>query len=386
MRIAYVCTDPGVPVYGTKGASVHVQAIVTGLVRRGDEVHIVTPRPGGRPPAGLAGVGVHQLSRAGCPDAAAREVATQAADAQAWAVLDQLHEQEPLDLVYERYSLWGRSASAWSRHAGVPHLLEINAPLVEEQQQHRVLVDRAGAQAAAAAAISSATAVLCVTEPVARWAAGHTPDPARVHVLPNGVDTSRITPARGGPRGPSDPFVVGFVGTLKPWHGVQTLLSALALLTADDPSYRLLLVGDGPEAASLAETADRLGVRDQVEMTGALDPERIPEQLHRMDVAIAPYPALADFYFSPLKVYEYLAAGLPVVASDVGDLPDILDGGRLGVLVEPDQPAELAAAIAALRADPQRRALLAREGRAQAVRRHDWSDVLSRALSLAGRS
>ena len=383
MRIAYVCTDPGVPVFGRKGASVHVQAVITALLRRGAEVHLIAARTGGTPPPELAGVQVHEITRAAHTDPAEREVACQRADAQVTEVLSGLHDAERLDLVYERYALWGRSASAWSRAVHVPHLLEVNAPLVTEQAQHRVLVDRAGAEAVAAAALSATTAALCVSDQVANWARGHAADPARVHTVANGVDTTRITPA---PTGATDTFTVGFVGTLKPWHGVPTLLEAFALMLADDPSYRLLLVGDGPQREALQGQAGRLGIAEHVELTGALDPVAIPAQLHRMQVAVAPYPAAADFYFSPLKMYEYLAAGLPTVASMVGNLPDLLGQGSLGVLVEPDEPRKLADAITALRQDPQRRRQLGQAGRQDVVTHHDWSAVVDRALSFAWRS
>src|SRR5699024_9091091 len=133
------------------------------------------------------------------------------------------------------------------------------------------------------AALSATTAALCVSDPVAAWARRYATDPARVHVLANGVDTTRITP---GPGHSEEPFTIGFVGTLKPWHGVPTLLDALALVLADDPGYRLLLVGDGPERAALADRAEQLGIAGAVELTGAIDPADIPTQLHRMHVAV----------------------------------------------------------------------------------------------------
>lgn len=383
MRIAYVCTDPGVPVFGCKGASVHVQAVITALLRRGDEVHLITARTGGLAPPELAGVQVHEVTRARHSDPGEREVACQRADAEVAGILDQLHAAGPLDLVYERYSLWGRSASAWARAADVAHLLEVNAPLVTEQAEHRVLVDRAGAEAVAASAMSATTAALCVSDQVSDWARNYAADPTRVHTVANGVDTTRITPA---PVDDGETFTVGFVGTLKPWHGLPTLLEALALMLAEDPSYRLLLVGDGPQREALQDQADRLGIAAQVELTGAVDPVEIPNHLHQMQVAVAPYPAAADFYFSPLKLYEYLAAGLPTVASMVGNLPDLLGHGRLGVLVEPEEPRKLADAITALRHDPERRRRLGQAGRAEVLARHDWRTVVARALNFAGRS
>ena len=94
-----------------------------------------------------------------------------------------------------------------------------------------------------------------------------------------------------------------------------------------------------------------------------------------MDVAVAPYPETAG-YFSPLKVYEYLAAGLPVVASEVGQLPELLDHGRLGVLVEPGRADARAHAVADLRADEARRCLLRRATREATTDRHGWDRVV----------
>ena len=290
MRVAFVSTDPGVPVLGTKGASVHVQAVVRALLARGAHVDLVAARTGGDPPADLAGAAaagrlvLHALPRLRGDDPAARERYARRTDA---AVADVLGGLEGVSLVYERYALWGRTATRWARDRGTPSVLEVNAPLPEEQAVHRSLHDRGAADDVARSALAAATTVVAVSEPVAAWARSLSGRP--VHVVPNGVDVDLVTP---GPGSGGDPLVVGFVGTLKPWHGVRHLVDALALLERDEPgAYRLLLVGDGPEAPALREQAHRLGVADLVEHTGSLTHAEVPAQLHRLDVGVAPYPA-----------------------------------------------------------------------------------------------
>ena len=376
MRVAYVCADPGLPVFGRKGGSVHAQEVLRALRRRGLDVELFATRVGGEAPAGLENLPVHSLAVIeGSP--AAREIAGQGANG---VTEERLDAAGRFDLVYERYSLWGRAGMAWSRRRGVPGVLEVNAPLIDEQATHRGLVDRDAAEACARAAFTNATAVIAVSEAVAGWVrarAGATP----VHVVANGVDPRRITP-RSRPRS-SDTFTLGFVGTLKPWHGLDTLLAAVAILVAADPSYRLRIVGDGPGAADLAAGVAERGLGPVTTLAGAVDPVDVPAELHRMDVAVAPYPDLADFYFSPLKLYEYLAAGLAVVASRVGQVIEVLDDGRIGELCPPGDPVALAAAVARLRADPARRAALGRAGRHEVVLRHTWDHRVGDILALA---
>src|SRR5690606_11583623 len=122
--------------------------------------------------------------------------------------------------------------------------------------------------------------------------------------------------------------------------------------------WRLRLVGDGPQR----EAVERLAAEHDldVELVGAVAPEQVPAALEGARVAVAPYPATAgsDHYFSPLKVYEYAAAALPVVASRIGQIPSVVEDGVTGVLVPPSDPQALATAIGALVADPARAARL----------------------------
>ena len=372
MRIAYVTVDPGIPVFGTKGASVHIQEVVRELIRRGHDVTVHTTRAGRDIPDDLAGLKVIE-TRIEADAPAARERAQQEVSAQIAARII----AGGADLVYERYSLFSTALAEVAEATGAAGVLEVNAPLIEEQRTHRVLVDEEAAAKALARQVAAATATVAVSDPVRDWVRERTGSES-VHTVPNGVSITRIVPR---PEDIGDP-VVTFVGTLKPWHGVADLLAAAAL--AKRP-WKLRIIGDGPERAALEEQAAGLGI--EVDFRGAVAPADMPGQLAGSAIGVAPYPDLGgeqQQYFSPLKVYEYLAAGLPVVASAVGQLPQIL--GELGTLVPPSDPAALATAIDTLAADPVLRGKLGWRGRMQAEEKHSWAGAVDRILDLAGRA
>lgn len=382
MRIAYICCDPGIPVFGTKGASVHIQEVVRELRAAGHEVVLYALRSGEHVPADLADLELHLEAVADAAPAEREQAQVRAAQRIASRVV-----ADGADLVYERYSLFSTTLADITAATGVPGVLEVNAPLIDEQRRHRSLVAASGAKQVLRRQVGAARVTVCVSDPVADWVRRRVVDvpdaeavAGRIHTVPNGVSVRRIQPQ------PADPerVVVTFVGTLKPWHGVADLITAAALARQQ---WSLRIIGDGPEMETLRAQAERLGV--ETDFRGAVAPEEIPAHMAGSAIGVAPYPDLGgreQQYFSPMKVLEYLAAGLAVVASDVGQIPQLLEEGaqRHGVLVAPSDPTALAAALDDLAASPQRRARMGRSGRLLAEERHSWRRVVTRILGLAG--
>jgi glycosyltransferase involved in cell wall biosynthesis len=296
-----------------------------------------------------------------------------------------LQSEGPFDLVYERYSLWSFAGMEYARSTATPGLLEVNAPLIEEQAEHRGLVDLASARLIAERVFSAATVLMAVSDEVAEHLQTFPAAQGKVRVVPNGVNPERFPPGIRASL-PADPgvFTVGFVGTMKPWHGLPTLLEAFALLIGRHPESRVLLVGDGTARANLEEQASALGLAQTARFTGPVTPNEVPGLLASMDVAVAPYPDLANFYFSPLKVYEYMAAGLPVVASRLGQIEKLLEPEIDGLLVPPGDVPALVAALERLKGDPELRLRLGQAARAKVIRDHTWDGVVQRILALAG--
>ncbi|WP_166821763.1 glycosyltransferase family 4 protein [Brevibacterium limosum] len=377
MRIAYVLLDPGIGVFGTKGASVHVQEVVRTFRALGHEVSVFCTRTDDDIPADLADLDVTRLEVPRGLDRSQREIALlRLSDMLADLVTDTVAASEQgFDLVFERYSLFSTAGARISQRLDVPLIMEVNAPLLDEQRTHRGLVHTEQAARATAASFAGADRIVCVSELVADWVRTDYPGLDDVSVVPNGVNTERITPRSGhdhlgdGAFQEREPVRVGFVGTLKPWHGTDRLIAACAGLVGD---FRVDIVGHGPEADVLEEQVRALGLSGRVRFHGAVAPEAVPQALREFDIAVAPYPA-GENYFSPLKVYEYLAAGLPVVASSVGAIPGVLGGTGAAILTDPADTASLTGALQQLIDDSELRADMGVRARAEAVARHSWT-------------
>ncbi len=365
MRIAYLCADPGIPVRGHKGASVHLRSLASALHRRGHEVLLAATAIEGDEPAPL-GVVMERLP-------------SDEADATAWLTTVLRHWRA--DVVLERYSLKSGPGARVAHRIGLTYVLEVNAPLVDEAARYRGLSDVQTWLAREKALLLASDRVVAVSNGIRDHVLAAGVPRLRVVVIHNGVDVELFAAGRGnavrrryGLRGK---FVIGFAGSLKPWHGVGTLVLALAGLPE---SVHLLVVGDGPQREEVEALATALHVTPRVRMAGAVVHERMPDYLAAMDVGVAPYEPQPGFYFSPLKVMEYMAAGLPVVASHQGDLPEII--GDAGVLVPPgDEPALQDALKRLLNSERRRVELRLRaRRRAQAMSWHGVAEEVERVL------
>jgi len=192
----------------------------------------------------------------------------------------------------------------------------------------------------------------------------------RVAVIPDGA---RIPPAADAQFDAVDSEpLVAYAGHLYPWKGVDVLLEALALV----PNARGLIVGGHaaePDLGRLQALAQQLGISDRVTFTGMVDPARVPELLRRASVLALPNPAsaISTRFTSPLKLFEYLAAGRAIVASDLPSIREILHDGVDGLLVAPGDANDLADALRRLLGDPALAAQLARAAFAAAPQ-YSW--------------
>jgi glycosyltransferase involved in cell wall biosynthesis len=283
--------------------------------------------------------------------------------------LDNTHRLRPLDLVYERYSLWSFEGLVFARRRCLPYILEVNNPLRIEQKRGGGLRLDPIARAIEGLLFRSATLVVGASRSVVAYVRSQSGRQETAIVVPNGVNLDRFRPL---PPPPPAPFTVGFVGSLEPWHGLEVLLDAFHLLA--EGQTRLLIVGDGPLRPWMVQYARKNRLTPYITFRGKVDRTQVPALLGRMHVAVAPYPRRDALHFSPLKVLEYLAAGRAIVASRTSHLADLLSDGRTALLAEPGDPQDLARQIRRLRDDPALRDRLGRAAREEASHCHGWEN------------
>ena len=391
MRILYICADPGIPYWGTKGASIHVRNFTNALAAAGHEVRVVMARlghaeNGGIPLVAVTEIPVEDEAFYQPPPDASPEESTLLYEARQFAqnralqdVINDLLAHSEYDLICERYALFsiaGREASRWHN---LPFVLEVNAPLIGEAQQHRHLMLHPLARAVERYLFSTADCVVPVSAPLGEYVRS-VASGARVVPIPNGVLLEQFESAhdslnwrREWTRGDDSSFLIGFLGSLKPWHGIDILLRSFADVCARDAKMRLVIVGAGPERAMIERFVAEHDLADSVFLPGPIAHERIPGVLGAMDVLVAPYPVMDSFYFSPLKLYEYMAAGKAIVASAIGQIDDIIRDGVSGLLIPPGDSHRLAECIMRLRSDSALCQRLGNEARRTAFAGHGWA-------------
>jgi starch synthase len=292
------------------------------------------------------------------------------------------------DLCHEHNGLFSMGAALACKRLGIPYVLTFSAdPLLEADLVGKSLRGLHALVAAKEAHLTYRLAdkIICVSEPakqhlVETWQV----PPEKIAVMPNGVDIELFssdydpqpTQAQLGLDGSP---VISFVGGFQHWHGVDRLVESFAQVLPEVPKAKLLLVGDGPARPDIEQKIAELGVEPAVIITGLVPQKQVPRILAVTDIAVIPYPRLPkELWFSPLKLYEYMAAGKAIIASRAGQIADVIQDGQNGLLVESGNVTGFAQAMIKLLEDPAERKRLGQNARQQAIHQHSWDQYIRR--------
>jgi alpha-maltose-1-phosphate synthase len=364
VKILYVASDQVVP--GRTGGSVHVLEVARGLAARGHEVHAVVRRAPGLP--GLEekdGAWFHRISWR----PSHRLFRFRAREA-----VSGIAAKTAPHVVMERYYNFGGEGLAVARERRIPTLLEVNSPVVDHPRSLKALLDgltlvrplRRYRERLCREATALVSPIPEIVPGFARAKTRIVTWGANVDAFSPGRRREDVRAALGIPPGS---VAVLFSGSFRPWHGVAVLEDAARRL-AGRADLTFLLVGGGPPQEGRGYRGRRLG---------AVVYERMPEIVAAADIGVAPYDTARlgqlalGFYWSPLKVFEYMASGIPTVTIPRPPLSEIVRDGEEGLHFREADAADLARALARLADEPALRMEMGARARARVVERYSWA-------------
>jgi len=284
------------------------------------------------------------------------------------------------DVIYERYTLFSWVGVTLARELGIPLVLEINAPLSHEAEQWRGLELTWMHGKVEAEIFKASNLNVVVSKELHRYVVGLIGDRHTTIVLPNAVNAQNFTPKISGLnirkeyKIPMDGFVIGYVGGFKPWHDLKTLVRAFSVFVQHVPHAYLLLVGDGKQKQieEISHLVSNLGLEGKVIFTGSVQHSTVPEYISAMDVTVAPFIQMQSFYFSPIKIFEYMSMEKCVIASSTGQLSEVINSGRNGLLYETEDVQSLLGCMNYSYENSAHRNLMGKAARSDILNRYTW--------------
>ncbi len=296
---------------------------------------------------------------------------------------------QPLGFLYQRYSVLNYSGAEVASRLGCPFVLEYNGSEVWVARHWSTpMIFEGLADRIEQANLRRADLIVVVSKALRDEVVARGLPPERVLVNPNAVDPLRYHPGIDGEPvrrrlGLTGRLVIGFIGTFGPWHGAEVLAQAVRPVTAQLPDAHFLFIGSGsgmPRVQAII-AGDSVGAR--VTFAGMVPQEEAPAYLAACDILVSPHvpnPDGTPFFGSPTKLFEYMAMGKGIVASDLDQIGEILSHGKTAWLVRPGDPTDLAAGIVMLAKDPAMRQALGTAARDEVVAKHTWTAHVGRIL------
>lgn len=281
------------------------------------------------------------------------------------------------DFIYERYTLFNFSGLLAAWRTNIPLVLEVNSPLAYERAAYEHLTLKRLARQCERFICSKAALVVVVSTPLKEHLIQQGMVGDNILVVPNGADVNVFKPdltirqtIRASLGIDQGAVVVGFVGFLRPWHGVDSLSESIWNILQKNMNLHLLIVGDGPSRADLESFIRMHGIEAYVTVTGRVSHSEIPRYVMAFDIGVSPR---ATFYASPMKIVEYMATGIPVVAPRISNIQDLITDGVNGLLFEPENIESLTATLESLIINPTLRQRLGVSARETVIGHRTWN-------------
>jgi glycosyltransferase involved in cell wall biosynthesis len=296
-------------------------------------------------------------------------------------------EDKKLSFVYQRYSLNNYSGLKLSTHYGIPFILEYNGSEIwMSENWGRPLKYRIFSEKVEILNLRMADLIVVVSDAMRIELGSRGIDAEKILVNPNGVDPDRYTPGVDGSEVRKrhqlgERTVIGFIGTFGKWHGAEILAEAFGKLLHKYPEYqervKLFMIGDGITMPLVKENINKFAIKESCVLTGLVPQEKGPEYLAACDILVAshkPNPDGTPFFGSPTKLFEYMAMGKGIVASDLDQIGEVLKHDYTAWLVKPGDIDSLMIGLKTLIDDEPRRVKLGKAAREEVIAKYTWRE------------
>jgi glycosyltransferase involved in cell wall biosynthesis len=289
--------------------------------------------------------------------------------------------------VYQRYSTYNYSGALIAKKLNIPLIIEYNYPANwTSTNWEKGLKYKCLAENIELLNVNRADVVVVVSKPLRNILVSKGVNSEKILVNPNGVDPDIYSPSSDNSKirkklNLQNKTVIGFIGTFGRWHGAEVLAKAYGLLLETYPDYRkttqLLMIGDGVTLPQVKNEIEHFNSTENVTLTGIIPQEEGPEYLSACDILASPHIPNSDgtpFFGSPTKLFEYMAMGKGIVASDLDQIGEVLQHNHTAWLTQPGNAESLMNGIKVLLDDPSKAQRLGQAARHEVIDKYTWKE------------
>jgi len=383
LSILYLIGDRGLDLTKGEGYKIHVLKIIDGLKKRGHRVFLLTINENPLLPefenyVTLRHKYLHFFFHRIFPFTGTLN------SINVLLHIIKLNKLYHFDVIHERFGLYSYGGIIASKLLRIPHITEINGPGIEEKRlftKDFTFMQKFTAGIIRKFCLKNTGHIVAVSHNLKKFLIDYAviKHTQTVTVLPNAADVESFDKqvdvlALKASLGLEDKFIIVYTGTLQVWYALEDIIAALPFVLSEVPSAYLLIAGEGQAREALEDLALRLGLSGKVRFLGYINHNKIPELLSIADVAVAPYKEVGmPFFNSPIKLFEYLGAGKAIVATNLGQITEIVKDRQTALLVKPGSKEEFANAIVRLARDVQLRNFLEKNAKREA-QKYSWTN------------
>lgn len=294
----------------------------------------------------------------------------------------------PPSFIYQRYSLGNYAGVALKKQYKVPYVCEYNGsfPWMARHWDKKRIFHEGLITQIELLNLHAADVIVVVSRPMKEELLARGINAGKILVNPNGVDPEKYSPHVEDSflrhkYGLTDKTVIGFIGTFGKWHGAEVLVEAFGLLMQRFPEYRdiarLLMIGDGVTMPEVKECIAKYHIGKSCVLAGRIPQEDGPSHLAACDILASPHvpnPDGTPFFGSPTKLFEYMAMGKGIVASNLNQIGEILKHDKTAWMVKPGDPESLMLGLKKLIDDKLLRERLGGAAREEVVAHYTWKE------------